>query len=59
MIVPTVIASFLPQFKGDIELNKSTDTDSDKYSSKMLILGLSAIIFVPIFKVVTHLPPYN
>jgi len=58
MIVPTVIASFLPQFKGDIELNKSTDTDSDKYSSKMLILGLSAIIFVPIFKVVTHLPPY-
>jgi Na+/H+ antiporter NhaD/arsenite permease-like protein len=58
MLVPTVIASFLPQFKGDIELNKSTDTDSDKYSSKMLILGLSAIIFVPIFKVVTHLPPY-
>ena len=57
MVVPTVIASFLPQFKGDIELNKST-TDSDKYSSKMLILGLSAIVFVPIFKVVTHLPPY-
>ena len=24
----------------------------------MLILGLSAIIFVPIFKTVTHLPPY-
>jgi Na+/H+ antiporter NhaD/arsenite permease-like protein len=58
MIVPTIIASFLPQFKGDIELNKSTDTDSNKYSSKMLILGLSAIVFVPIFKVVTHLPPY-
>jgi Na+/H+ antiporter NhaD/arsenite permease-like protein len=58
MIVPTVIASFLPQFKGDIELNKSTDSDYDKYSSKMLILGLSAIIFVPFFKVVTHLPPY-
>ena len=57
MVVPTVIASFLPQFKGDIELNKST-TDSNKYSSKMLILGLSAIVFVPIFKVVTHLPPY-
>ena len=24
----------------------------------MLYLGLSAIIFVPIFKTVTHLPPY-
>ena len=24
----------------------------------MLYLGLSAIIFVPIFKILTHLPPY-
>ena len=58
MVVPTSIATLLPQFKGEIELNKSDENDCDKYSSRMLILGLSAIIFVPIFKVVTHLPPY-
>jgi Na+/H+ antiporter NhaD/arsenite permease-like protein len=58
MLVPTSIATLLPQFKGEIELIKNDENDCDKYSSRMLILGLSAIIFVPIFKVVTHLPPY-
>src|SRR5690606_16344924 len=29
-----------------------------KYGSIMLYLGLGAIIFVPIFKTITHLPPY-
>src|SRR5690606_16867671 len=28
------------------------------YSSTMLYLGLGAIVFVPIFKSITHLPPY-
>ena len=58
MVVPTFIASFLPQFRGDIDLNTDTHVNSNRYSLKMLILGLSAIVFVPIFKVVTHLPPY-
>lgn len=58
MVVPTFIASFLPQFKGDIDLNPNVQVQSNRYSLKMLILGLSAIIFVPVFKVVTHLPPY-
>ena len=58
MVVPTFIASFLPQFKGDIDLNPDVQVQSNRYSLKMLILGLSAIIFVPVFKVVTHLPPY-
>lgn len=59
MAVPTLIASFLPAFKGDLEIE---DTDDDKpkskFSSTMLFLGLSAIVSVPVFKVVTHLPPY-
>jgi len=59
MAVPTLIASFLPAFKGDLEI---TETDNDKpkskFSSTMLFLGLAAIVSVPIFKVVTHLPPY-
>ena len=58
MVVPTFVASFLPKFKGDVDLNTDDQVESNRYSLKMLILGLSAIIFVPIFKVVTHLPPY-
>ena len=58
MVVPTFVASFLPQFKGDIDLNTDDQVEGNRYSLKMLILGLSAIVFVPIFKVVTHLPPY-
>src|SRR5690606_7283881 len=57
--VPTFIASRLAIFKGDIEVD---ETDGDKPKSKygpiMFYLGLSAIIFVPIFKTLTHLPPY-
>jgi Na+/H+ antiporter NhaD/arsenite permease-like protein len=60
MLVPSFIASFLPAFKGDVE-NESSEEESkpkSKHSSTMLYLGLGAIVFVPIFKTVTHLPPY-
>jgi Na+/H+ antiporter NhaD/arsenite permease-like protein len=52
-----IIASFLPSFRGSVELPKE-DKDEKKASLGMLILGLGAIVFVPIFKTVTHLPPY-
>lgn len=60
MIVPSLIASFLPAFKGDIDTDETTDEEKpkSKYSAIMLYLGLGAIVFVPIFKTVTHLPPY-
>ena len=58
MVVPSAIASFLPPFKGELELVESDDKPINKYSSTMLFLGLGAIVFVPIFKVLTHLPPY-
>jgi Na+/H+ antiporter NhaD/arsenite permease-like protein len=59
MVVPTLIASRLPAFKGNIVPVESDDNEKvDQYSSIMLYLGLSAIVFVPIFKTVTHLPPY-
>jgi len=59
MVVPTLIASRLPAFKGNIEPIEGEDNEKvDQYSSIMLYLGLSAIVFVPIFKTVTHLPPY-
>ncbi|CAH8285098.1 Na+/H+ antiporter NhaD/arsenite permease-like protein [Mariniflexile fucanivorans] len=58
MAVPTLIASFLPVFKGDLEIEEVVEKRKSKYSAIMLYLGLGAIVFVPIFKTVTHLPPY-
>ncbi|RNC83434.1 MAG: sodium:proton antiporter [Winogradskyella sp.] len=58
MVVPTIIASFLKPFKGDLELQEEDDKPRSRFSSTMLFLGLGAIVSVPFFKVVTHLPPY-
>ena len=59
MVIPSFIASFLPVFKGELEVNETEeDVKKSKYSSRMLYLGLGAIVFVPVFKMVTHLPPY-
>ena len=57
MIVPTIIASFLSPFKGNFEAPPSQGEDNSK-GPLMLYLGLSLIVFVPIFKTLTHLPPY-
>lgn len=58
-IVPVIAATFLPAFKGNISNQGSDDKDApDRRGAVMLYLGLSAIIFVPVFKVVTNLPPY-
>lgn len=59
MIVPVLLATTLPAFKGKIadEVNDS-DHVKNKYGAPMLYLGLSAIVFVPVFKTLTHLPPY-
>ena len=58
--VPFFIASLLPVFKGDITLDLKQPLEAEKLlsSKAMLFIGLGAIVFVPIFKVLTHLPPY-
>ena len=60
LIIPTGIASFLPAFQGDIEevVQEDETVGFHKRGATMLYLGLSAIVFVPIFKTLTHLPPY-
>lgn len=58
VLVPVIIASFLPVFKGTMEIDHSDDSDQNKYGGLMLILGLLLIIAVPVFKSITHLPPY-
>ncbi len=57
MIVPTFIASRYKIFKGEIDKMKDKIELTPK-GPTMLYLGLSAILFVPVFKTVTHLPPY-
>ena len=59
LIVPVLTASFLPAFQGEIVIPKEDNSSGyHKYGASMLYLGLSAIIFVPVFKMFTHLPPY-
>ncbi|MBT8323893.1 MAG: sodium:proton antiporter NhaD [Winogradskyella sp.] len=58
MAVPTFIASLLPPFKGTLKLVEADSRPKNRFSSRMLFLGLGSIIFVPVFKVITHLPPY-
>ncbi len=59
VVVPVFVASLLPAFKGDIETNDKEDEEViHKYGPTMLYLGLAAIVFVPVFKTITHLPPY-
>ncbi|MDF0718272.1 sodium:proton antiporter NhaD [Muricauda sp. 334s03] len=57
MVIPSFIASFLPAFKGQIDV-EDEETSKSKFGPTMLYLGLGAIVFVPIFKTITHLPPY-
>ena len=59
MVVPFLIASRLKIFKGEMEIPKEViDMEENKYGNKMLFIGLGSILFVPIFKTVTGLPPY-
>ena len=59
MVIPTFIASRLKPFRGEITLDESVEKESaSKFGATMLYLGLAAIVFVPIFKTITHLPPY-
>ena len=57
MLIPTIIASFLKPFKSTFEAPQVKD-EENKYGAFMLYLGLISIVFVPIFKTLTHLPPY-
>ena len=57
ILVPLIIASFMPVFKGNVTKIED-DGVKKQYSSIILIAGLVLIILVPIFKTTTHLPTY-
>ncbi|MFM7193515.1 MAG: sodium:proton antiporter NhaD [Bacteroidota bacterium] len=59
MLVPLLWLSFT--LKGDLGEAAQNGLDNEplpKGSLTMLALGVGALIFVPVFKTVTHLPPY-
>jgi Na+/H+ antiporter NhaD/arsenite permease-like protein len=59
LVIPVLVASFTKPFQGKIEqLEEDNSSGYHKHGAKMLYLGLSAIVFVPVFKTLTHLPPY-
>jgi len=59
LVIPVGIASFLPAFQGEIKMAEDdANIQTHKRGATMLYLGLSAIVFVPVFKTLTHLPPY-
>ena len=59
-IVPFFIAGYLKVFKGNIKVDTTEDVVAERLlsSKTMLFLGLGMIVSVPIFKTITHLPPY-
>ena len=58
MVVPTYIATLLKPFKGYLENIDSDESNITRVGTTMLYLGLTAIVFVPVFKVLTGLQPY-
>lgn len=61
MVIPLVIVGF--RLKGDVkrdsyDYDKAEKEEKVKGSLRMLVAGIGALVFVPIFKTYTHLPPY-
>jgi len=61
MIVPLLIVTFT--LKGNVERPVLENGEANEFTTAferklLLIMGVSALLFVPIFKTVTHLPPY-
>lgn len=65
LAVPTFVASMLPAFKGNISPGTPLKTEDGHVgahnvlsSQTMLIVGIGALVSVPFFKSITHMPPY-
>ena len=61
MILPTLIINY--SIKGNIELKPQVDTNQNFTTNSfernlVFYMGICGLLFVPVFKTVTHLPPY-
>ncbi len=57
LLIPLFIGILLPAFKGQLKIEMEEQQKSSK-SVFILFTGLFLIVCVPIFKTLTHLPPY-
>ncbi|MFZ4543324.1 MAG: sodium:proton antiporter NhaD [Saprospiraceae bacterium] len=60
LAVPLIICSLMPRFKTSIKrVAVMPDQAEDLLSSRVMFwIGLAALVFVPVFKTISHLPPY-
>lgn len=70
VIIPSIVAMVLPltllsfTMKGEVTRPKSANNDSHEISTTnfertfIFVMGVGALLFVPVFKTLTHLPPY-
>ena len=63
LLVPLSLASLMPAFKGNLSQSSDPNVNAFKdvpiLSSKViLITGVLGLLFVPVFKTITHLPPW-
>jgi len=61
MIFPLLVVSLF--MKGKVQKPKVSTSGRDVYTTPgernlMLFMGIGALLFVPVFKTITHLPPY-
>ena len=60
MVVPLIVLSFTQ--KGNVTrpiINDNNGESTSPFEQKfLLVLGVAGLLFVPIFKTITHLPPY-
>lgn len=61
MVVPLIVLTFT--MKGSISRPKASASEDTNYTQPweqklLLTMGVAALLFVPVFKTVTHLPPY-
>lgn len=63
LLVPLIVLSFV--LKGDATRPQQEETAEQKHNPStpferklIFVLGLGSLLFVPVFKTVTHLPPY-
>jgi len=60
-LIPTIIVSFiLPNRLEKMESNQhnSLERKDEKLSKFIFFIGISCLLFVPVFKGITHLPPF-
>ncbi|MGE0770923.1 MAG: sodium:proton antiporter NhaD [Cyclobacteriaceae bacterium] len=58
LLVPLIALSFLMKKTGAMLPDPSKNPERVKGSNVMLALGVGALVSVPVFKTITHLPPY-